>query len=141
LGEGLRREVVVQVPKLGLASGQELEIGVLPGAGGLSEEELLVGVDPFSNSSVEARRNCALLPELAAWTGLCEAVGGVVASPLEMDPSVAGFDPTALAVLDSLILDALADSVSPGVALAVGRNGRLVRLRGYGALDWGTRPL
>jgi len=101
LGEGLRREVVVQVPKLGLASGQELEIGVLPGAGGLSEEELLVGVDPFSNSSVEARRNCALLPELAAWTGLCEAVGGVVASPLEMDPSVAGFDPTALAVLDS----------------------------------------
>jgi len=57
-------------------------------------------------------------------------------SPLESDPRASGMDPAALAELDALIHRAIADSVAPGVALAVGRRGRLVRLRGYGALDW-----
>ena len=57
-------------------------------------------------------------------------------SPLEVDPAEVGMDPGALAALDSLILAAMADSASPGAALAVGRNGKLVRLRGYGRLDW-----
>jgi CubicO group peptidase (beta-lactamase class C family) len=46
-------------------------------------------------------------------------------------------DAGALARVDSVVLEALADSASPGAALAVGRHGRLVRLRGYGRLDWG----
>jgi CubicO group peptidase (beta-lactamase class C family) len=45
-------------------------------------------------------------------------------------------DPDVLAQLDEYIVGALADSVAPGAAIAVGRRGRLVRLRGYGRLDW-----
>ncbi len=57
-------------------------------------------------------------------------------SPLEVDPHEVGMNPVALAELDALILQAIADSVAPGVGLAVGRGGRLVRLRGYGSVDW-----
>ncbi len=58
-------------------------------------------------------------------------------SPLEIpDPGLAGMDPAALAALDALIEAAIADSVAPGVALAVGRGHQIVRLRGYGHLDW-----
>ena len=58
-------------------------------------------------------------------------------SPLELaDPRMVGMDPASLQALDAYIEAAIADSVAPGVALAVGRGGRLVRLRGYGHLDW-----
>ena len=57
-------------------------------------------------------------------------------SPLEVDPASTGMDPVQLEALDAYILRALEDSVSPGAALAVGRRGQLVRLRGYGRLDW-----
>lgn len=64
-------------------------------------------------------------------------------SPLEADPREGGMDPVALAELDALIFRAIADSVAPGVGLAVGRGGRLVRLRGYGSVDWapGSPPV
>jgi CubicO group peptidase (beta-lactamase class C family) len=45
-------------------------------------------------------------------------------------------DPVALDSLDAFIRRAIGDSVSPGVAIAVARRGELVRLRGYGRLDW-----
>lgn len=45
-------------------------------------------------------------------------------------------DPARLTRVDSLIRAAVADSVTPGAALAVGHRGRWVRLRGYGRLDW-----
>lgn len=55
-------------------------------------------------------------------------------------PTEAASAPTAdTAVLDSIdaaILDAIAAGVTPGAAIAVGRRGGLVRLRGYGNLDW-----
>jgi CubicO group peptidase (beta-lactamase class C family) len=38
--------------------------------------------------------------------------------------------------LDSIITAAIADSVAPGAALAVGRRGQLVLLKGYGRTDW-----
>lgn len=44
--------------------------------------------------------------------------------------------PGGLARVDSLIRRAIADSVTPGAALAVGRAGKWVRLRGYGRTDW-----
>ena len=47
-----------------------------------------------------------------------------------------GMDSARLARADSLVRAAIRDSVTPGAALAVGRRGRLVRLRGYGRLDW-----
>ncbi len=58
-----------------------------------------------------------------------------VISPLEVDPRSVGMDPAALEALDSYIERALAEGVAPGAALAVGRRGQLVRLRGYGTLD------
>jgi CubicO group peptidase (beta-lactamase class C family) len=41
--------------------------------------------------------------------------------------------------VDSIIETALADRAAPGAALAIGRHGRLVRLRGYGRLDYRPR--
>ena len=57
-------------------------------------------------------------------------------SPLEGDPAAAGMSEAVLQALDRRILEAIADSASPGAALAVVRHGQLVRLRGYGRLDW-----
>lgn len=51
-------------------------------------------------------------------------------------PEEVGMDPAALTAIDSIILAAIADSTAPGAALAIGRHGRLVRLQGYGRLDW-----
>jgi CubicO group peptidase (beta-lactamase class C family) len=56
--------------------------------------------------------------------------------PGEVPPESVGLDPFRLSLVDSLIARAVADSASPGVALVVGRHGRLVRLRGYGRIDW-----
>ena len=64
-----------------------------------------------------------------------EAAGQI--SPLEGDPAAAGMSEAVLQALDRRILQAIADSASPGAALAVVRHGQLVRLRGYGRLDWG----
>jgi CubicO group peptidase (beta-lactamase class C family) len=43
---------------------------------------------------------------------------------------------SALAEVDSLIEAAIRDGVTPGASIAIGRHGKLVRLRGYGHLDW-----
>ncbi|MCY3612592.1 MAG: serine hydrolase [Gemmatimonadetes bacterium] len=64
------------------------------------------------------------------------ALGPTVASPREVDPARVGLSADSLAALDDFILDALADSAASGAALAVLRQGQLVRLRGYGRLDW-----
>ena len=63
-----------------------------------------------------------------------EAQGQI--SPLEGDAAAAGMSEAVLQALDRRILEAIADSASPGAALAVVRHGQLVRLRGYGRLDW-----
>jgi len=107
IGEGLRREAVADVPRLGMASEQELEVGLSRRAEG--------GAIPGEGEAAE---------------------GDLAISVLEVDPAEVGMDPEALRAIDSLILAAIADSASPGVALAVGRKGKLVRLRGYGRLDW-----
>jgi serine-type D-Ala-D-Ala carboxypeptidase len=52
------------------------------------------------------------------------------------DPSVVGMDAAALRRIDALIEAAIAAKVTPGAALAIGRHGQLVRLRGYGRVDW-----
>lgn len=67
---------------------------------------------------------------------LDSALGSTVASPREVDPARVGMSADSLAALDDFILAALADSAAPGAALAVVRRGQLVRLRGYGRLDW-----
>lgn len=74
-----------------------------------------------------------------AWRGVAAGAPPqdlpVAASPLEIDPAEVAMSVAALDSLDRAILEAVADSATPGAALAVGRHGRLVRLRGYGHLD------
>ena len=67
----------------------------------------------------------APVPRLAAVPAL------VAAAPAEV-----GLDPALPAQLDSIVRAAIADRAAPSVALAVGRHGRLVRLKGYGRVDW-----
>ena len=51
-------------------------------------------------------------------------------------PRDVGLDAGLPAQLDSIANAAIADRAAPAIALAVGRHGRLVHLRGYGAVDW-----
>jgi beta-N-acetylhexosaminidase len=50
-------------------------------------------------------------------------------------PDEVGMDAAALAAVDSIILAGILAGAAPGAAVAVGRHGRLVKLRGYGTLD------
>ncbi len=54
----------------------------------------------------------------------------------ETRPSVVGMDPEGLARVDRILADAIEGGTTPGAAIAIGRHGRLVRLRGIGRLDW-----
>lgn len=60
----------------------------------------------------------------------------VISPEVEKSLSAAGFDPQLAPALDSIITAAIADKASPGVALAIGRNGVVGYMRAYGALDW-----
>lgn len=51
-------------------------------------------------------------------------------------PADVGIAPEGLARADAIITAAIADSATPGAALAVGRQRGQVDLRGYGRLDW-----
>lgn len=58
------------------------------------------------------------------------------------EPADAGMSAAALARVDSILAAAIADSASSGAAIAIGRHGRLVLLRGYGELAYGSgRPV
>lgn len=54
----------------------------------------------------------------------------------ETEPELVGMSSRRLQALDYLITEGLANGVAPGAVLAVGRGGKMVRLRGYGRLDW-----
>ncbi|HEX8243462.1 MAG TPA: serine hydrolase [Longimicrobium sp.] len=58
-------------------------------------------------------------------------------------PGEVGMDAGLPARLDSVATAAIADRAASGIAIAVGRWGRLVHLRGYGAIDWapGSPPV
>jgi CubicO group peptidase (beta-lactamase class C family) len=51
-------------------------------------------------------------------------------------PRDVGLDAGLAAQLDSIGRAAVADRAAPAIAVAVGRHGRLVHLRGYGTVDW-----
>ena len=71
------------------------------------------------------------IPEVAEPPRLAAVPALVAASPEEV-----GMDARLTARLDSLARAAIADRAAPAVAIAVGRHGRLVHLRGYGTVDW-----
>jgi beta-N-acetylhexosaminidase len=50
-------------------------------------------------------------------------------------PADVGMDSTMLVRVDSIVAHHVQRGAAPGAALAIGRGGRLVRLRGYGTLD------
>lgn len=54
----------------------------------------------------------------------------------EKAAAAGGFSEIGLARVDSTIEAALRDEATPGAALAIGRRGEMVRLRGYGRLSW-----
>lgn len=62
---------------------------------------------------------------------------------LSARPGEVGMDASLPATLDALANAAIADRAASGIAIAVGRWGRLVHLRGYGAIDWapGSPPV
>ncbi|NIP60767.1 MAG: serine hydrolase, partial [Gemmatimonadetes bacterium] len=114
LREGLRREALPGVE------------GVAPAPDPLSEAGILPAGRPDAAAG-EA-------PDTAADAG--PPLPPLYASAAEADPGSGGMSTRELARLDTLILEAVRDSASPGAALAVARRGRLVRLRGYGRTDW-----
>src|SRR5688572_27084350 len=57
---------------------------------------------------------------------------------VEVSAASVGMSEAVLAEVDRLIEAAIRDGVTPGATLAVGRRGKLVRLRGYGHLDWSS---
>jgi CubicO group peptidase (beta-lactamase class C family) len=61
-------------------------------------------------------------PRLAAVDGLVPAT-----------PATVAMDPALPARLDSIVRVAIAEGVAPGASIAVGRHGRLIHLKGYGA--------
>ncbi len=58
------------------------------------------------------------------------------ATLLRSAPEAVGMDASLPATLDSLANAAIADRAASAIAIAVGRWGRVVHLRGYGAVDW-----
>jgi CubicO group peptidase (beta-lactamase class C family) len=56
----------------------------------------------------------------------------------ETRPELVGFASERLARLDSTIEEAIRNGAAPGAALAIGRRGELVRLRGYGRLTYAS---
>jgi CubicO group peptidase (beta-lactamase class C family) len=55
---------------------------------------------------------------------------------LRAAPGEVGMDASLPATLDALARAAIANRAASGISIAVGRWGRLVHLRGYGAIDW-----
>lgn len=47
-----------------------------------------------------------------------------------------GLDPSLSSKLDKIVKTALEEAVAPGVAIAVGRNGHIAYIKGYGYIDW-----
>ncbi|MGH7506234.1 MAG: serine hydrolase domain-containing protein, partial [Longimicrobiales bacterium] len=72
----------------------------------------------------------------AACAARAPAPLSVVERTVRASPGDVGMSPRLNEVLDSIVRFALADSVAPGAALAVGRWGRIVHLAGYGRTDW-----
>ncbi|WP_420447121.1 glycoside hydrolase family 3 N-terminal domain-containing protein [Candidatus Palauibacter sp.] len=82
-------------------------------------------------------------PEAEAVAGLAPSGGqglpvtaGRVRRPWEEWPVNVEMDGDSLARVDRIIDAAIRDGATPGAVLAVGRGDRVVRLRGYGSLDW-----
>ncbi len=57
----------------------------------------------------------------------------------EMGLNNSGLDTALVGRLDNIVKTAIEEAVAPGVAIAVGRNGHIAYMKGYGYIDW-NRP-
>jgi CubicO group peptidase (beta-lactamase class C family) len=87
-----------------------------------------------SGRSAMTARLCALALALASCSRAkrLEVADTLTSSP----PSVAGVDGRLAKTLDSIAKSAIGGNVASGIAIGVGRYGRLIHLRGYGNTDW-----
>ena len=154
LGDGLDRAVGAQTVAEGPGAAIDplQEAGFIPGG-----EAGAGGQEPDTNAPTGGPgrwRPADSLPECEDWSPAAALAepgaspptpdlastfcrqGPIIVSPREVDPARAGLSADSLAALDDFILAALADSAASGAALAVVRRGQIVRLRGYGQLDW-----
>ena len=88
----------------------------------------------MSASRIEA----ACLGVLLAFAGACDNRSRLegVDTLTTSRPAVAGVDGRLGPTLDSIAKSAITRGVASGIAIAVGRYGRLIHLRGYGTTDW-----
>ncbi len=103
-----------------------------------SQRPRVQGTAPARRFLRGAGSSGALLVLLSALSAAC-AVQRLPSAEMPLPvaaPEEAGMSAVGLARVDSIIMAAIGDSAAPGAALAVGRRGRWVRLRGYGRLDW-----
>ena len=56
--------------------------------------------------------------------------------PPELGLNNSGLDTAIGGKLDKIVKTAIEEAVAPGVAIAVGRNGRIAYMKGYGYIDW-----
>jgi beta-N-acetylhexosaminidase len=112
--------------------------------GGSSVSQRAAADALLGRSPITGRLPISLPPLHAMGEGLDRKIGAF--RPMTSDeldpkgsetrPSDVGMDPEGLARVDRILADAIARGTTPGAAIAIGRRGRLVRLRGIGRLDW-----
>ena len=94
----------------------------------------------FGQTAISGRLPVSIPPYYEIGDGLTRSAlpnpFEVAQSAMEVDPETVGMDADRLREIDAVLTEALADSAAPGAVLAIARHGRLVRLRGYGKLDW-----
>ncbi|HYU51630.1 MAG TPA: serine hydrolase, partial [Gemmatimonadaceae bacterium] len=56
--------------------------------------------------------------------------------PPEVGLNNSGLDTSLVGKLDKIVKTAIEEAVAPGVAIAVGRNGHIAYMKGYGYIDW-----
>src|SRR4051794_1260047 len=54
----------------------------------------------------------------------------------ELGLNNSGLDTSLVSKLDKVVKTAIEEAVAPGVAIAVGRNGHIAYMKGYGYIDW-----
>jgi beta-glucosidase-like glycosyl hydrolase/CubicO group peptidase (beta-lactamase class C family) len=124
-------------PPLILSFGSPYLLSALPDAeayllawGGREVSQRAAADALTGHAPISGRLPISLPPYHAAGEGLRRP------GSLEVEPETVGMDAEGLERVDRILLAAIADSVAPGAALAIGRRGGLVRLRGYGRQDW-----
>jgi beta-N-acetylhexosaminidase len=96
--------------------------------------ESITGALPVELPAGTSLRNARVEPAVPAGTGLRRPAHSYTL--VRGSAASVGMSEQGLERVDSIITAALANSASPGAALAIGRHGRLVRLRGFGRLDY-----